>query len=139
MPNWLKRLSQSPFLPLGLFIFLLTIAALCGGCSRADIQSQIFPRVAAILVLLVLVLLPARADGDRLRLPLLFLALCALLIGVQLIDLPPQWWLNLPGRDFYAEAASAAGIEQPSRPINLTPDLGWNSLLSLLPPAAALV
>lgn len=60
-------------------------------------------------------------------------------IAVQLIPLPPSTWTALPGHERYAEAALAAGIEQPWRPVSLVPWRTWNSLFALLPAAAMLV
>jgi O-antigen ligase len=59
-----------------------------------------------------------------------------LIIGAQLIPIPPQIWEALPGRSSYAEALQIAGIPHSWRPMSLTPDLTLNSLLSLLPPLA---
>jgi hypothetical protein len=67
-----------------------------------------------------------------------FLGALAVLILLQLVPLPPALWRALPGHDRYLEAALAAGEPQPWRSLNLTPDRGWNSLFSLLPPAAAM-
>lgn len=126
-------------LPFLLFIGFLAICVLGGGASRVDVQSLFIVRIAAILLIVALLLQPRRLDLRQVRAPLLFIGLCALVVGAQLIPLPPDVWTSLPGRSFYAEAAAAAGLEQPWRPISLTPDLTINSLLSLLPPLAAVL
>jgi O-antigen ligase len=67
------------------------------------------------------------------------LGLFAATIAIQLIPLPPAVWTNLPGRAELARAAVGAGLLLSWRPISLTPDLTLNSLLSLVPPLAALI
>ena len=110
--------------------------ALTGGSSRFDAASQPLARLAAIALIAALIVHQDGRDRRACRPGLWFLAAVAGLIAVQLIPLPPAIWTLLPGREQYLAAAVAAGEHQPWRPINLTPDRGWNSLFALLPPAA---
>lgn len=119
-------------------LLLLGICVIGGGASRADVLSLLYLRPAAILCIAVLLFMPGQGDLRRFRILWWMLAGLALVIAIQLIPLPPTLWLSLPGRAHYAEAAAAAGLAQPWRPITLTPDLTWNSLLALIPPLAAL-
>lgn len=110
-----------------------------GGASRADAASQMFVRATAIIALAATLVVLPRERWRDMRQPILLLAALAAIMAVQLIPLPPQWWTGLPGRGLYAEAAEVVGVEQPWRPISLTPDLTINSLLAIFPPLAALV
>jgi O-antigen ligase len=114
----------------------MLLVILAGGASRADAQSQLIVRMAAI-VCACLALLGGGARPLAYRSVLLFLAAYGLLAVVQLIPLPPEMWTKLPGRELLAQAGPLAGMEQPWRPISVTPDLTINSLMSLLPALAA--
>lgn len=119
------------------YILFLVVAALSGGTSLYYSPSQPVIRLAAIALVGALCL----RSEQKMRgyhVAFWFLALLALLLLVQLVPLPPSLWSALPARDRYLEAAIAAGEPQPWRPINLTPDRGWNALFALLPPAAVL-
>ena len=69
----------------------------------------------------------------------IMIALFGLLISIQLVPLPPSIWLNLPGREPFAQAATIVGIDQPWRPLAINPDLAINSLMALLPAAAIIL
>lgn len=124
--------------PLLLALSFLILVALSGGASRADSLAQ--PLVRAIsLFYVALLFLFGWADWARARFfwPIFAILLGAIVLsGAQLVPLPPSVWLELPGRAFYAQAADVAGVAQPWRPWNLTPDRGWNALYSLCVPAA---
>jgi len=109
-------------------------ACLGGGSARADVPWLVLVRLAALGGLtLLLVLVPL----ERLRMQrplLLFAGAVAAVLALQLIPLPPSLWAALPGRDVYGALAAADGVGPVWRPISLSPDLTWNSLLSLIPP-----
>lgn len=124
------------------FSTLLVFLAICllgGGSSRGDTLSLIYVRPAAVLCIAVLLVLPVHRDWRSVRWPLLCLGASACLILIQLIPLPPDIWLALPGREPFAEAATLAGLPQPWRPISVTPDYTREAFLWLLPPVAVLV
>jgi len=114
-------------------------ACLTGGSARADVRWLVLVRLAAVVGLTLLLLLVSR---DRLRMQrplLLFAGAAAIVLAVQLIPLPPSLWAALPGRDFYQVLAGVDGVGGVWRPISFSPDLTWNSLLSLLPPVLFLL
>lgn len=117
----------------------LGIVFLLGGASRADVLTQPFVRVAAIVLVVICALQMDGGGWRTVRAPVLFLLGIALAIGIQLVPLPYDLWAALPGRARYAEALAAAQIPQVWRPISMTPDLTLNSLLAVLPPFAAVV
>jgi O-antigen ligase len=124
--------------PVALSVFAL-VCAFGGGASRLDALSQPLVLLAALLVCGVTGWRKAALVNSSNRAPLIFLGLLALWIALQLIPLPPALWTSLPGRTLYAETTRVVGIETPWRPIGLTPDLEWASLLSLLPLLAVLL
>ena len=121
------------------YLAFLGVVAFSGGSSRVDAASQPVVRLAAIILLGVLAVRPADRQRDADRAGYYFLAAVAVVVAIQLVPLPPALWTSLPGRGHYLGAAAAAGEVQPWRPINLTPDRGWNALFALLPPIAAFV
>lgn len=131
--NWITRDERFAMLP---FLLLLAASALGGGQSRSDVMSLLYVRPLAVIVIAVLV--ATRARLDRALRPLLWLLVAlAIVTAAQLVPLPPGLWSNLPGHGPYLEAALAAGLPQPWRPISLAPDQTLNSLVSLVVPVAA--
>lgn len=120
-------------------LLLFAACALGGGTAFADVPSLLYVRPIAVICLTLFALTPAAIDWRSIRVPMVLLALFAALMIAQLIPLPPAMWTALPGRALYAQAAVAAGMSQPWRPISLTPDLTFNSLASLVVPAAVVI
>jgi len=117
-------------------MLLLVALALAGGSSLAGEDQQPLVRLAAIAALLATVW-PLEFDVLAPHKRLLgFIAVLYLLILLQLLPLPADWWAALPGRDTYAAIARESGTIG-SRPLSLTPDLTLNSLFALLPATAA--
>lgn len=121
-----------------LLVLILVVCLLGGGSARPDARSLLQLRPFVILCFGALLLLPGHWHWNGLRTPLGLLAAFAVWMIVQLVPLPPGIWLGLPGRQPFAEAALAAGIPQPWRPVSLSPDRTWNSLVSLLIPLTVL-
>ena len=124
------------------FFVLVGFLLLClfgGGAARADVTSLLYLRPAAIVCLVVLLLSPGEWEFRRFRTLFILFGLFAATMLVQLIPLPPALWAGLPGAGRYTEAAAAAGVAEPWRPISLAPDLTLNSLLALLPCLVVLV
>nr|WP_166177817.1 O-antigen ligase family protein [Altererythrobacter segetis] len=121
---------------------LLLLFAACfvlGGASRVDVFSLILLQPLAVVCAVGLLLLPGPIEWSRIRVPFLLLAALAATIAAQLVPLPPAIWTNLPGHAAFAQTATIAGIEQPWRPISLTPDLTLASLVGLVVPLAVLI
>lgn len=120
---------------LGLFLAALIF---CGGSSRYDRIVQVPVRLAAIAILIGATFLTVRSEASALKIPAVLLGAVIVLVGLQLLPLPPALWTALPGREGLAVAAPLGGFPQPWRPLALVPDLTINALLSLTVPAAML-
>jgi O-antigen ligase len=121
------------------FASLMLLCFLGGGGSRDDVMSLLYLRPAAVLITLVILLLSGKVELSSIRIPLLICLALAVLMVVQLIPLPPDIWLSLPGRQLFAEPMRLINAAQPWRPISITPDLTLNSLASLVVPVAVLI
>ncbi len=122
-------------------IAFLALVALAGGASRPDSLAQPLARVVA-LGYVALVVLMGWVEWRRIRRMGIVFAIiiaCVLALALHLVPLPPGTWTGLAGRDFYAQAATVAGVEQPWRPLTLSPDRTWNALFSLSVPFAAAI
>jgi O-antigen ligase len=62
------------------------------------------------------------------------LCLVLLIPFFQLVPFPEDIWSKLPFHDLAGRALLSAGVNHPSGPLTLAPNLTWISLLSLLPP-----
>src|SRR5215213_4648986 len=104
-----------------ILVGFLVVCAIGGGASRPDVFSLLYVRPAAIICLASILSVPGPWKFDRLGAPLVMLTGFAAVILLQLVPIPPDIWLALPGRSRYAEAAAAGGFAQPWRPLSLTP------------------
>ena len=114
---------------------VLAASLVFGGATRQGLVSEAIPELMS---------LPLLALALPRAMPFLksFPSALALVVGVialpclQLIPLPPELWIALPGRDFVAEILTAAQAPISWRPISLIPSETWRALLSLLPAVA---
>jgi len=128
-----------PSLSFILFILLMIVLWIAGGASRAEAPGQTIVRASAWLLIIVAILFGDRpAIGSARAIALLLLA-AVVLVLMQLIPLPPDVWLALPGRQMFAEAATLSGQAQPWRPWSIVPGATLNALSSLIVPVAVLV
>lgn len=124
------------------FLFLLILLAgiwIAGGASRGDALGQIIVRGLCATACVATALFGRRPALRDVMPVFLFLGAAAALAMVQLIPLPPALWSGLPGRAAFLEAAAAAGIPQPWRPLAIVPDAAVNALFSLIVPATVLL
>ena len=119
---------------------LLLVCLLFGGASQGNALPAAFTQVCAVAVLLHEAW-RRRAFGPpaNARLGLAFIGLVAVFLAAQMLPLPPAIWASLPGRGPVAGDLRLAGVGAVWRPISLTPELTWRSLLALLPPTALFV
>lgn len=121
-----------------LLVFVGATFAL-GGSARADIVSLILLRPFAAIMLVFGLMSLTRLDAKRFRPLWTFGGASALLALLTLIPLPPAVWLALPGRETISEVFTTTGIAKSWQPLSIDPFAGWNSLFSMVVPAAALV
>jgi O-antigen ligase len=122
-----------------LLVAFLAILWVAGGASRADVLGQSVVRFSAWSIIVLAILALPRVDWRVAKEPAIMLGAAALLVGLQLVPLPPSIWAQLPGRAIFAEAAVLTGIEQPWRPLSISPSGTTNALASLIVPAAVLL
>lgn len=116
---------------------LLVLSFVLGGASREHALRLAVVELAALPLLII--------SADRLirsglwreyRFALALLGGLTALPLIQLIPLPPAIWTALPGRAEMVLALQLADIQPGWAPLTVTPDLTWQSVLALLPPAA---
>ncbi len=121
------------------FAVFMTLVFFTGGGSRDDVQSLVFLRPLAVLFGAYALTCRSSENWKGRLFPLyIAFALLALMI-LQSIPLPPSIWSELPGRKIFADIADLAGIEQPWRPLTLSPSRTLNSLFSLAIPISAMM
>jgi O-antigen ligase len=121
------------------FAVLVFAAFLMGGSARPDVQSLLILRPLAILLGGYALMLITREQLRMIAVPALLLLALALVIGLQLVPLPPDVWSALPGRSVIAEIGSAMGLGDAWRPWSLAPERTINALFALTVPGAALL
>lgn len=114
-------------------VVMLTVAiGLFGGASRDDVATNpIVQLFGIVLIFLVAVSRRWTVTDRNMRRWLALVALLTLWMAVQLVPLPPAIWSHLPARAIYVPQAKALGIEQPWRPISLSPMNTWASLVGM--------
>lgn len=131
--------EPSARLSLWLLSVFLVILCIAGGASRADVSGQAVVRFFAWSFLAVFVLFSPRFDWHRIKYLAIFMGLVILLVGLQLVPLPPVLWTALPGRELLIGAAEVIGETQPWRPLSISPSATANALGSLIVPVTVLV
>lgn len=132
-PGWTRDEGRVSVVLLATLLLLLCVA---GGASRTSEMGQLVVRSGAVLLLLLLCLVRRTWTVETIRTPLFAIAAVAAVCVMQLVPLPPALWTALPGRAPFVAASTGAPL--PWRPIDITPDGGLNTLLSLTVPLAAL-
>lgn len=117
----------------------LGLVFLMGGGSRADIPSLVILRPLAVLICgFGFWNLNLNQLGEH-RFLVLFAAALFLVVGLQLVPLPPSIWTNLPGHEVVAEIDRTVGTSLGWRPISMVPTATLNALFSLFVPLAVLL
>lgn len=127
-------------LRLGLIPFFLLLCLVLGGASAAGIWANMLLQLIAVAIILWAILTHRNIamSGAGRRLIGIFL-LMILLIGIQLVPLPPDIWTALPGRQEVVNGFTLLGQPLPWMPISLAPYRTLSSALWLLPAAAVLL
>lgn len=134
-----KKKASSPEACFGAFAVFLAITFFTGGGSRDDIQSLLLLRPLAFLFCAYALTTRISDQWSGRIFPLVAASALVVLMALQLIPLPPSMWTEMPGRQIFADIADVAGIEQPWRPLTLSPSKTLNSLFSMAVPIAAIL
>ncbi|WP_226698672.1 O-antigen ligase family protein [Qipengyuania gaetbuli] len=122
-----------------LLVLVAAVAAFFGGASRYD-AIQIVPlRALSGLLLIPALYYLAWHDLKREAALVSLFVLFVMLVGLQLVPLPPDIWHALAGRNAIEQLDRAWGYADVWRPLSLTPMRTWNALGSLVVPAAGLL
>lgn len=121
------------------FVAFFVIVLFTGGGSRDDIQSLLLLRPLAVLFCAYALTVKSPEQWQGRIFPLYIAGALLALMVLQLIPLPPSVWTALPERQIFADIASLAGIEQPWRPLTLSPSKTLNSLFAHMIPIAAMM
>lgn len=122
-----------------MLVGFLAVLWIAGGASRADVIGQPIVRAFAWIVPIFVIVASPRVGWRDTKVPTLILVMMALLITVQLAPLPPGIWTSLPGREIFIQNPAFTGLDQPWRPISISPDGTRNALSSLIVPTAILL
>jgi O-antigen ligase len=123
----------------------IILSLLLGGGTRSGFLSDALLQLLTIPLLIVALsrLFDLRSHDIALSSPLIWaLAFCGAIVVVplvQLVPLPPSIWTHLPGRKPEIEAFELMGRNAPWMPISVSPDLTWQSAMSLIPPSAVFI
>ena len=96
-------------MPFWMMLTFLVIVFLTGGGSRADVQSLVILRPIAVIFLTISILGLSQSDIRENRFLFWVAGAIIVLIGIQLVPLPPSIWQTFPGREIVIEADRAAG------------------------------
>lgn len=135
MPNKLFKGQWDPVAIAA--VVLLALSFVFGGASREHALRLAVVELAALPLLVIGAgrLLRSGLWREH-RFALILLGGLAAIPLIQLIPLPPFIWTALPGRAEMVTALDLAGLQPGWSPLTVTPDLTWQSVLAILPPAA---
>jgi O-antigen ligase len=133
------RFLKVEAVPYWALVTFLLLAFLTGGGSRADIQSLVILRPAAV-IFCGIGLWSLRWEHIAAYKYLFGMAAAIFaLVGSHLIPLPPSLWGALPGREIITDIDKVAELGEVWRPIAMVPSSGWNAFYSLFVPLAAVL
>lgn len=132
--------SRRDSFPVNIALLVFVIAAfILGGGARSDVTSLLLLRPFAIAALAIGLLALSPAARRSFRALWVLGGASAALVLLHLLPLPPAIWSALPGREVVSNVFDTTGIARDWQPLSIDPFAGWNSLFSMVVPAAALV
>ena len=112
-------------------------ACLILGGSAQGIWQNMLLQLAGVTIVAWTALAKSHEPLSLAARQLLWLAVLAIAaVGVQMIPLPASIWTHLRGRGTIVEGFAALGLPLPPQPMSLSPAMGLNSLLGIIPPLA---
>ena len=114
-------------------------ACLILGGSAQGIWQNMILQLAGIAIIAWAAMAKSEQPLSLAARQLLWLGVLAILVvGFQMIPLPPTVWTHLGGRGTIADGFAALGMPVPAEPVSLNPAEGLNSLLGIIPPLAVI-
>ena len=118
----------------------LMLCLILGGASAEGYWVNLILQLLAVPIIAWALLARRKTETPAAARQLLWIAFLTLLVvAIQLIPLPPEMWVNLPGRETVAEGFRLLNLPLPWMPISLTPLNTVASALWLLPALAVLL
>jgi O-antigen ligase len=109
-----------------------------GGSAQA-IWGNLTLQLLAVLLIAWAFTYPVATLTKASRPLLVLVVLTLVLVGLQLIPLPPELWTQLPGRNLLVSGYGSLNQQLPWLPVSMTPYETLSSALLLLPPIAVIV
>lgn len=119
--------------------FYLGLCLVLGGASAAGYWANMALQLLAVPIIVWAASADRPAPSRPAKQLLVLLLLMLLVIGLQLIPLPPGLWTSIPGRAPVVEGLKLIGEQLPWLPVSLDPYLTVASALWLLPAIAVLL
>jgi O-antigen ligase len=133
------KFFKAEAVPYWTLVVFLVLIFLTGGASRADVQSLIILRPAAVIFCGIALWSLTWEHVKTNRFLFGITAAMFALVLSHLVPLPPSVWGVLPERDLVEDIDKTAGLGAVFRPISLVPSASWNSLFSLFIPLGVLL
>ena len=111
-------MSQAVKLILPAYVLMCLVL---GGSNNSIWLPAVLQIVAALLIGFVVLAAPSEQLPRPSRFVLGLTIAAVLLVALQLVPLPPEWWTKLPGRGPVREGYEALGIALPWLPLSLAP------------------
>jgi O-antigen ligase len=134
-----KRQLNMAAVPFWALVVFLILTFLTGGGSRADIQSLVILRPAAVIFCGIGLWSLKKEHILAYRFLFGMAAAIFVLVVIHLVPLPPAVWGALPGREVITKIDKVAGLGPVWRPISMVPSATWNAFYSLFVPFAVLL
>jgi O-antigen ligase len=133
------RFFKAEAMPYWALITFLILTFFTGGASRADVQSLIILRPAAVIFCGIGLWSLKWQHVKAFKFLFSMAAAIFALVLSHLIPLPPSIWGALPGREIITEIDKVAQLGEVWRPISMVPSATWNAFYSLFVPLAVLI
>lgn len=131
---------MSHHLRVALVPLYLLLCLLLGGASRAGLWANLVLQLLGLALIFWSLVVERRTPiGTPGRQLTVLVLLMLMVVGVQLVPLPPEVWTELGGREEIARGYQLIGQSLPWLPVSLAPHRTLSSLFWLIPAVATLL
>ncbi len=116
--------------------FYLFLCLILGGSAQGVWSNMILQLLGLGLLAWAALERPANPPGRPARQLLWIVVLGLCWVAIQLVPLPPSWWMSLGPRVGLAHAYQLLGMALPSLPLSVAPFATLATVLTLIPPLA---